>query len=449
MANSTGDRERRAAYRSGMQSLATLKLVCVVCAEGYAADRARIRCECGGTLDVVHDIQAMRGKLSVDIFDQRLGSIRPEDRSGVWRFRELILPIDPEEIVTRGEGRTNLYPAPDLATRAGVGALLLKHEGENPTGSFKDRGMTAGVSVARALGKARVACASTGNTSASMASFAAACGMEAIVFIPDGQIAYGKLSQALAFGARTLQIDGDFDAAMALVEDLCTQESTYLLNSVNPFRIEGQKSIGFELLQDMGWEVPDWIVLPGGNLGNSSAIAKGLLELRELGLISKLPRMAVVQAAGANPLYTAWTTGAPLEPIAHAETLASAIRIGAPVSWRKCLRGLRALDGVVCEVSDQEILDAKAHIDGAGIGAEPASCATFAGICKLAAQGTLGPGNTVCGILTGHLLKDPDVVVQYHRGELDGFSTGLANAPRTVACDIDAIRGVLREYAPR
>ncbi|MFT5051797.1 MAG: threonine synthase, partial [Chlamydiales bacterium] len=398
---------------------------------------------CGGTLDVVHDIEGLRGKISTEAFDERLRSTRAEDRSGVWRFRELIVPIAPEQIVTRGEGRTNLYDVPALAARAGVGALLLKHEGENPTGSFKDRGMTAGITVARALGKRRVACASTGNTSASMASYAAASGMEAIVFIPEGQVAYGKLSQALAYGARTLQIDGDFDAAMEMVQELCSEESIYLLNSVNPFRIEGQKSIGFELLQDMGWEIPDWIVLPGGNLGNSSAIAKGLLELRDLGLISRLPRMAVVQATGANPLFRAWSSGEPLVPIAHADTLASAIRIGAPISWRKCLRGLQALDGVVCEVTDQEILDAKAHVDRSGVGAEPASCATYAGICKLAQAGVLGRGETISGILTGNLLKDPDIVVQYHRGELDGFSAPLANAPTSVACDLDAIRRIL------
>jgi threonine synthase len=426
-------------------STGTLRLECVECERAYPAAEVRVRCDCGGTLDVLHDLEALRGELTLETFDRRLGSRRPEDRSGVWRFRELVLPFTGEEIVTRGEGRTRLHEASGLASRAGVDTLLFKHEGENPTGSFKDRGMTTGVTVARALGKRRVACASTGNTSASMASYAAVAGMEAIVFIPEGKIAFGKLGQALAHGARTLQIAGDFDDAMALVQELCREESIYLLNSVNPFRIEGQKTIGFELLQDMEWELPDWIVLPGGNLGNSSAIAKGLGELFELGLIPRLPRIAVVQAAGANPLWRAWSRGRDLEPIAHAETLATAIQIGAPVSWRKCLRGLAATDGVVCEVSDQEILDAKARVDAAGIGAEPASCATYAGVVKLAEAGTIAPGEVVCGILTGHLLKDPDVVVRYHRSELEGFETPLANRPRSVASDLASIRAVLRE----
>jgi threonine synthase len=228
--------------------------------------------------------------------------------------------------VTRGEGNTWLYEAPTIAERVGLDRLQLKHEGENPTASFKDRGMTVAISVARRLGLSRVACASTGNTSASMAGYAARAGMEALVFVPDGEIAYGKLSQALAYGGRTLQLAGDFDDAMRLVEEVCASEGIYLVNSVNPFRIEGQKAIGFELLQDLGWEVPDWIVLPGGNLGNNTAIAKGLIELKTIGLIDRLPRIAVIQAAGANPLYTAWSTGEPIEPV-KADTLASAIKI--------------------------------------------------------------------------------------------------------------------------
>jgi threonine synthase len=414
-------------------------LVCVDCDARHDGLKVRYRCDCGGTLDVVHDLDRLRSTTPLEAFDRRLGSRRAEDRSGVWRFRELILPAPIDLLATRGEGNTGLYESEALARYAGVQRLRLKHEGENPTGSFKDRGMTVGITAARMLGMDRVACASTGNTSASMAAYAAAAGLHAVVFIPEGKIAYGKLSQALAYGALTLQIEGDFDAAMDLVERVCAIEPIYLLNSVNPFRIEGQKAIAFELLQDLEWEVPDWIVLPGGNLGNNSAISKALMELHELGLIPRLSRIAVIQAAGANPLYTAFTSGRPLVPVQRAETIATAIKIGAPISWKKSLRGLKATDGVVEEVSDEEILDAKARVDAAGIGAEPASCATIAGLRKLVARGIIAPDARVCGILTGHLLKDPDVVVRYHRGELEGFRSRHANRPLRVEADLDAI----------
>lgn len=415
-------------------------LTCVVCGATYAGLGNRNRCDCGETLDVTHGWT--RPPIDLRQLDARLGSRAPLDRSGVWRFRELVAPFDPAHVVTRGEGNTTLYDAPSVARYAGLDALKLKHEGENPTGSFKDRGMTAGVSAARALGFTRVACASTGNTSASMAAYAATAGMRPYVFIPEGKIAYGKLSQSLAYGARTLQIDGDFDQAMQLVEAVCAAEGIYLLNSINPFRIEGQKAIGFEILQDLDWQVPDWIALPGGNLGNSSAIGKGLMELFALGLIPRLPRLAVIQAAGAAPLYETFVTGKDLVPV-KAETLATAIRIGDPVSWRKSLRAIQASNGVVEKVTDQEILDAKAHVDAAGIGAEPASCATVAGLKKLVAAGVVKPHESVVGVLTGHLLKDPDTVVHYHMGTLAGFESTFANRPVKVAATLEAVTRAL------
>jgi threonine synthase len=277
-----------------------------------------------------------------------------------------------------------------------------------------------------------------------MASYAATAGLDPLVFIPEGEIAYGKLSQALAYGARTLQIDGDFDDAMRLVEKICESEQIYLLNSINPFRIEGQKAIAFELMHDLDWNPPDWIVLPGGNLGNNSAISKGLLELRDLGLIDRLPRLAVIQAAGASPLYDAFHSGEPLQPVRGARTLATAIQIGQPVSWRKSLRGIKATNGVVERVTDQEIMDAKAHVDAAGIGAEPASCASVAGLRKLTASGVIARNDRVCAVLTGHLLKDPDAVVRYHRSELDGIRSNFANAPESVAADMESILETLR-----
>lgn len=410
-----------------------MQLTCVRCQSVWPAIAVRYRCDCGGTLDVVHEPVTV----PLDVLDQRRASRDPLDRSGVWRFREWVLPVPPADVVTRGEGNTTLYDAPTVARWVGLDALQLKHEGENPTGSFKDRGMTAAITMARHLGLDRVACASTGNTSASMASYAALAGMKAYVFVPAGKVALGKLSQALAYGARTIELDGDFDAAMALVQELCASEGIYLVNSVNPFRIEGQKAIGLEILQDLGWTVPDWIVLPGGNLGNNTAIAKGLLELHALGLIEKLPRIAVIQAEGANPLYTAWKTGRELVPV-QAETIATAIRIGDPVSWRKSLRNLEKLDGVVAQVSDAEILDAKAQVDAQGIGAEPASCATVAGLKKLVADGTIAPDAHVVGVLTGHVLKDPDAVVSYHGG-----GGRYANPPVRAKADLADILGKL------
>jgi threonine synthase len=259
------------------------------------------------------------------------------------------------------------------------------------------------------------------------------------VFLPEGKVAYGKLSQSLAYGARTIQIRGNFDDAMRLVEQACRERGAYLVNSINPFRIEGQKAIAFELISELGGRVPDWIVLPGGNLGNSSAIAKGLLELRALGWISSVPRVAVVQAEGANPLYRSFVERRPLTPIADPQTIATAIRIGNPVSYTKCMRGIRATAGVVEQASDQEILDAKARVDAAGIGAEPASCASIAGLRKLVARGVIGPGAHVCAILTGHVLKDPDAVVGYHRGAIEGIAPAYPNPPVVCEATLDAV----------
>jgi len=381
---------------------------------------------------------------SFDKLDQRLLSKDPLDRSGVWRFRELILPIDPKHIVSKPEGNTNLYTADYVANWVGLDRLQLKHEGENPTGSFKDRGMTVAVSMARALGMNSVACASTGNTSASMAAYAAQAGMKAFVFIPEGNIAFGKLAQALAYGATTIQIPGDFDAAMRLVQEVCESEGVYLVNSVNPFRIEGQKAIAFELLQDRAWKVPDWIVLPGGNLGNNTAISKGLMELMQMGLIDRLPRIAVVQAAGAAPLVQAWERNEPIQPVDQPETKATAIRIGNPISWRKSLRGLQATRGVVLSVTDQEIFDAKAVVDRQGIGAEPASCASVAGMRKLIQQGVIASSDDVVGILTGHVLKDPDAVVKYHLAQYNDIQSNSANAPRSCAPELSEVLKLIR-----
>lgn len=325
-----------------------MHLRCVDCGETYPADRLVTRCQCGGLLDVVIE---RTGALDRSSFDRRLTALTGIDRSGVWRYRELLPPLPDPAIVTKPEGNTNLYEVPGLAAWAGVARLVLKHEGENPTGSFKDRGMTVAISHALWVGAQIVACASTGNTSASVAAYAATAGLPAIVFIPEGKISAAKLGQTIAYGARIVQIRGNFDAAMALVQDAARRYGIYLLNSINPFRLEGQKTIVFELLHQMGWEPPDWIVLPGGNLGNTSAVGKALTELHEAGVIGRLPRVAVIQAAGAAPFYEAYRAGFreyhPVTP----ETVATAIRIGDPVSYSKARRTIELTNGVVAAVS--------------------------------------------------------------------------------------------------
>ncbi len=340
------------------------------------------------------------------------------DHSGVWRFRELILPAPEQYIVSHPEGNTSLYPVGiencgptrighrQIGLYAGLERFFLKHEGENPSGSFKDRGMTVGVTMARMLGAKAVACASTGNTSASLATYAAQAGMPGIVFLPAGNVAGGKLAQSLAYGATTVQIEGDFDDAMRLVEQVCNEMGIYLLNSLNPFRVEGQKAIGFELLQQLDWQAPDWLVLPAGNLGNTSAIGKAFRQAYQLSLIGHMPRIASIQAAGANPFYRSFRQGFAHHESIHAETVASAIKIGNPVSYARARRVIEESDGIVEEVTDEEILAAKTVIDRAGIGCEPASAATLAGVRKLVAHGIIKRDERVVGILTGTLLKD-------------------------------------------
>lgn len=421
-------------------------LQCMDCGATYPIDRVIYACDaCGGLLDVIHDLEAMGGRLTRDRFDARLGALDAPFNSGVWRFKELVYPdIADAHIVSRPEGNTNLYHVPRLARWAGLERLYLKHEGENPTGSFKDRGMTSGVSQARRLGMERVACASTGNTSAALAAYAALGGIGALVFFQKGQVALGKLAQSLAYGATCVQIEGDFDAAMRLVRQVCAEFGIYLLNSVNPFRLEGQKTIVFETMQQLRWRAPDWIVCPGGNLGNSSAFGKALWELYQLGLIDRMPRLAVIQAEGANPLYLGYRSGFAGQPVVKAQTLATAIKIGAPVNYAKARRALQWTGGVVEQVSDQEILDAKAQIDAAGVGCEPASACSLAGARKLVRLGVIDPGATVVGVLTGHVLKDPTIILDYHADQLPApLKSAYANRLHTAAPTLDSIRRVL------
>jgi len=353
------------------------------------------------------------------LWQERRTSTLAIDQSGVWRFREL-LPIvgNMQKVVTLCEGNTPLYDLPRCAEIAGVDWLFAKHQGMNPTGSFKDTGMTAALSVAVERGFQWVACASTGNTSAAMAAYAARAGLRSIVFIPEGKIAWGKLSQSMDYGALTVQLKTDFDGCVRLLLELVKRFPIYLLNSVNPYRLEGQKTPAMEILEQMEWQVPEHLVVPGGNLANSSALGKGFLELKQLGMIPRVPQISVIQAQGANPLYR-WflDENHEMKPVT-ADTRATAIRIGNPASWKKAARVIEQTGGWCEQATEQEIALAKAQIGAEGIGCEPASAVTLAGLKKLVALGKVKSGERVVLLLTGHTLKDPQYTIDYHRGEL-------------------------------
>jgi threonine synthase len=431
-------------------------------------------------LDVKYDWNRAEPPKSLADFERMWAKRHDPSRfSGVWRFHELLPFAHTQDIVTVGEGQTLLQQADSVAPYVGVnvGGLYLQYEGMNPSGSFKDNGMTAAFTHARAIGAKRAACASTGNTSASLAMYCAVTRfMKAVIFIGSGKISYGKLSQALDYGALTVQIAGDFDDAMARVREITRDLGIYLVNSVNPFRLEGQKTIMLRVLEALKWEVPDWIVVPGGNLGNSSAFGKAFSELHQLGLIDRVPRLAVINATGANTLFELyenrglrWNQGVADQGIIEdyfaeldasqrkASTLASAIEINRPVNLRKCLRALERCDGVVRQVTDQEIVDAKAQVGAGGIGCEPASAASVAGARTLRAEGVIQPGDRVVCILTGHQLKDPDATVAYHTTDQDRFDSVLgkrgvkrasfANRAVAVPNDLDEIIKAIQLYS--
>ena len=387
-------------------------LRCESCGATYGDDLPHATCPaCDGLLLAEHAPPAVRGAALRSLFDSRVvaGVTRPasaHERSGVWRFRELVLHTADDTIMSHPEGNTPLITRPAISAYAGVDDLVMKHEGHNPTGSFKDRGMTVALTQARRVNARAVACASTGNTSASLSAYAAQAGIPSFVFVPSGQISAGKLAQTIAYGARVLPIDGDFDDCLRLAREAATL-GIYLVNSVNPFRLEGQKTIVFELLQQLGWQSPDWIALPAGNLGNTSAFGKALREARALGLIDRVPRLLAVQAAGAAPFARAFAEGFVTRHRVRAETRATAIRIGDPASWDRAVAAIRETDGRVVAVSDEEIFAAKAVVDHAGVGCEPASAASIAGVRKLAAAGEIPSSARVAAVLTGHLLKDP------------------------------------------
>lgn len=448
------------------------------CGATYDALEVVFNCKkCNSLLDVIYEWDKVAVPTQLSWFEKRWANrTTPVDFSGVWRFRELLPFATDNEIVTIGEGQTILQKADLLGREIGMkpGNLFLQYEGLNPSGSFKDNGMTAAFTLAKKLGRKRVACASTGNTSASLAMYASltmcqdGSPMQAIVFVGSGKIAYGKLSQALDYGALTLQIEGDFDACLRRVREVSEPLSIYLMNSVNPFRLEGQKAIMYRILEALRWEVPDWIIVPGGNLGNCSAFGKAFMELKELGLVRKVPRLAVINATGANTLYDIytnkgcrWNAGrydrkAVGDYLKHLDdtnykphTVASAIEISRPVNLPKALRALEVMnDGLVRQVTDEVILEHRAMVAKTGFGCEPASAASVAGLHQLLEEKVISPSERVVCILTGHELKDPDATVKYHTGidmkaakvpEAGPLHGKYANKPIRVPDDVTAI----------
>jgi threonine synthase len=397
---------------------------CIGCGSDTAAAPQDFRCpQCGNLLEITNPAWKSGGLDATflkSVWHDRRSSNESLDLSGVWRFRELLpTPTSQQPVVTLREGNTPLYELPRCSRITGVPRLYAKHQGMNPTGSFKDTGMTVAATFARQAGYRWVACASTGNTSASMAAYAARGGMRSLVLVPDGKISWSKLSQALDYGALTCQLRTDFDGCLRLLQELVKRAPVYQLNSINPFRLEGQKTLALELLEQFDWQAPDHIIVPGGNLGNSSAIGKALLEMRELSVISRLPKLSIIQAEGANALVrTLREAGGKSLVSVQAETRATAIRIGNPASWEKAVKVLQATGGSCEQVSEVEIAEAKAEIGAEGIGCEPASAVTLAGLKKLLKQGFVKPEETVVLILTGNLLKDPDFTMDFHCGEL-------------------------------
>ena len=390
--------------------------VCASCGSEVPETDPHPRCpRCRGLLQLRHPPPAQGGNALRATFDARWGVRRGALASGVWRYGEVVLPTAGEHILSYPEGNTPLLASAAVGAWAGAPELLLKHEGQNPTGSFKDRGMTVGVTQARRIRARAVACASTGNTAAALAAYAALAGLPALVLVPKGQVALGKLAQALAYGARTLLVRGNFDDCLELADQASERLGVYLLNSVNPFRLEGQKTIVLELLQQLGWEPPDWIVVPAGNLGNTAAFGKALKEGRAWGLIDRAPRLAAVQAEGAAPFAQSFREGFAQRRRVEPHTVATAINIGNPVSYERAVRAIRDTNGVVTTVSDDEILEAKAVVDGAGIGCEPASAAALAGARRLVRESVIRPRDRVVAVLTGHVLKDPETVTRYHQ----------------------------------
>lgn len=412
------------------------KFICIECGESYSITERRYRCDCGGLLEVIHDLSS----ITADKWRRQVNE--KQDEVAFLRYLGILMPsLEPESIITLDEGDTPLYNVTEEFPSMGI-ELLMKHEGMNPTLSFKDRGMVAGVSWAKHLGCEYVMCASTGDTSASMAAYAArAGGMAGIVLLPKGKISQEQLVQPISYGAVTIGLETDFDGCMKLVQELTAKHAIYLLNSMNSVRIEGQKAIGIETLHQLNWEVPDWFVIPVGNAGNISALGKGLRELKELGIINRLPRLAGVQTVSASPLYESFRDGfAELVPQVAEATEASAIRIGNPVSFKKAIRELKYFEGVMEVVTEQELTDWKARIERIGIAICPNSAVAVAGVKKLVDSEVIAEGEKVVVVLTAHGSKFSSSAMEYH----ENADNRYANQPVYLPPDLSAIEKELK-----
>jgi len=416
------------------------------CNVRHSLEEIVYRCEeCGGLLEVRHDTAALKEKSAAEwrsLLDSRLGR-----QSGVWSRKEMVLPeLRDESIVSLGEGNSPLIRSDAFARLLSVESVHIKQCGTSHTGSFKDLGMTVLVSMVNQIrSKIRaVACASTGDTSAALSAYCAAAGIPSIVFLPKDKVSVAQLIQPLANGAITVSLDTDFDGCMKIVEQITRDGSIYLANSMNSLRIEGQKTISLEIAQQLAWEIPDFVVIPGGNLGNISAIASGFLLMKDLGLIDRLPRLVCAQAQQANPLYRAYLKNfESFEPIVAGSTLATAIQIGNPVSFSKAVKGLRATNGIVDQASEEELANATAQVDRFGFFNDPQTGVALAVTMKLAKRGVIQKGSRVVIISTAHGLKFVDFKLRFHQGQLQGGDSSLRNLPIEVSSNIDAVRAVI------
>jgi threonine synthase len=419
------------------------------CEGSYPLTQAIYRCpRCDGLLEVRHDMAALAETTGEDwraLFGRRWSATTV---SGVWSKREWVAPEVPDDaIVSMGEGMTPLYPARRLAAELGFSELFVKQCGTTHTGSFKDLGMTVLVSVVNhavrtgALRVRAIACASTGDTSAALAAYGAACGLPVVVLLPRGMVSVAQLVQPLSHGARVLALETDFDGCMAVVKELAARGLVYLANSMNPLRIEGQKTVAIEIAQQLGWQAPDWVVIPSGNLGNSAALWAGFSMARELGVIDRLPRLCIAQSANANPMYLAWTAGKKdaVDPVVAKPTQASAIRIGNPVSAPRALAALQAMRGVVEQATENELADACARADRSGLYACPHTGVAIACARKLRERGTIGPGERVVIVSTASALKFTEFKLGYHEKKLPDVDATLANEPVPLPPDVEEV----------
>ena len=421
------------------------------CGVRYRLDQIVYRCEaCGGLLEVRHDVEALKHKSGNEwkqLFDSRLGRM-----SGVWSKKEMVLPeIDDQSIVSLGEGNSPLIKSLRFAKYLGIAEIYIKQCGTSHTGSFKDLGMTVLVSMVNQIRShvRAVACASTGDTSAALSAYCAAAGIPAIVFLPKDKVSIAQLIQPVANNAITISIDTDFDGCMRIVQEITKDRSIYLANSMNSLRVEGQKTISFEIMQQTGWQVPDFVVVPGGNLGNVSAIGSGFLLMRDLGMIDRLPRLVCAQTERANPLYRSYKEGfANLQPVTAGATYATAIQIGNPVSFGKAVRALRATNGIVEQASEAELVNASAEVDRFGFFNDPQTGVALASTIKLVKSRVIPPASRVVVISTAHGLKFAEFKTRFHEGGLREVNSSLQNLPVNVPADVAAVRAVIDGRIP-